>query len=121
MDDSWIRLHQGDEDRSKFGVPPCELGSYGGEDELEVPPVLKVSRTEEGGTKLSVRECPLRDCLSDGALPRPCEPIQPVDRGLVKVACPEFDLVQNGSTGPLETTADGYRVDTRPFVRGEDC
>ena len=46
----------------------------------------------------------LCDCLSDGALPRPCESVQPVDRGLVKVACPAFDLVENGNTGPFETT-----------------
>ena len=104
MDDPWIRLHQGNEDRSKFGVPPSELGGYGGEDELQVSSVLKVPRTEEGSTKMPIREHPLRNCLSDGALPRPCEPIQPVDRGFMKVACPEFNLVQNGYMGPLETT-----------------
>ena len=75
MGDFWVRLHQRDEDRSKLGISPCELSSNGGENELEVPPVLEVSRTEEGSAKSSVCERPLRDCLSDGALPRPCEAI----------------------------------------------
>ena len=105
MDDFWIRLYQRDEDRSKFSISPCELSSDGGENELEVPPVLEVSRTEEGSAKSSVGESPFRDCPSDGALPRPRESIQPVDRWLVKVVCPEFDLVQNGSAGSPETTA----------------
>jgi hypothetical protein len=104
VDDSWIRLDQLYEDRSIFGVFPCELDSQGGEDEVEVAPVLEVSRAEEGGTEPSVCERPLRDGLRDGGLPRSSEPIQPVDRGLVKVARPEFDLVQNGPASSLETT-----------------
>ena len=78
------------------------MGSHGREDELEVPPVLEVSRTKEGGTKLSLRKCPRCDSLGDRTLSHPCESIQPVDGGLVKVACPAFDLVKNGDTRPFE-------------------
>ena len=66
--------------------------------------VLKISRTEERGTKPPIRKQPLRNCLSDSALPRSSEPIQPVDRGPENVVCPEFDLVENGYAGPLKTT-----------------
>ena len=48
-------------------------------------------------------EQPLRNGLRDGALPRSGQPIQPVDGGLAKVPCPEFDGVQNGSACSLET------------------
>ena len=71
---------------------------------MEVASVLKVARTEERGTKLSFCKCPLGDRLSDGALSCPCESIQPVDWGFVKVARPEFNFVQNGPSGFLETT-----------------
>jgi len=91
-------------DRPKFGVPPCKLDGQGGEDEVEIAPVLEVSGAEEGGPKLSVWENPLRDRLRDGGLPRPCQPVQPINWGLVKVPCPEFDLVQNDSAVSLEAT-----------------
>ena len=66
--------------------------------------ILKVSRAEEGGPEPSFCENPLRDRLRDRGLPRPSESIQPVDRRLVKVARPEFDLIQNVAAGPLEAT-----------------
>ena len=78
--------------------------SDGGEDQLEVASVLEVSGAEERGAEPRVCERPLRDRLRDGAFSRPCESIQPVDWGLVKVACPKLDLVQNCSASPLEAT-----------------
>ena len=47
MGDPRIRLHERDEDRSKFGARACELNRKGWEDEAEVPPVPEVSRTED--------------------------------------------------------------------------
>ena len=70
---------------------------------MEVPPVLKVSRAEERGPETSVCEYPLRDRLRYRGLSRSSEPIQPVDRGLIKIAGPKFDLVQNSAASPLET------------------
>jgi hypothetical protein len=102
--DLWIRPYQRDEDRPEFGICPRKLDGQGGEDETEVAPVFKVSGAEEGGTESSLCERPLRDCLSNGALPRSSETVQPVNRGFVKVACPELDLVQDGTAGPLETS-----------------
>ena len=93
MDDLRIRLDQPDEYRSKLGVPPGELDSERGEDGSEVAAVLEVSRAKEGGSQPPVRERPPRDCLCDGALACPSEPIQPVDGGLVEVAGPELDPV----------------------------
>ena len=101
---SWIQLHRRDEVGSKFCVPACELNGQGGEYELEVAPILEVSRTEERGTEPPVCEESLRDRLRDGGLPRPSQAIQPVDGGLVKVPCPEFDLAQDSSTCPLQAT-----------------
>ena len=49
-------------------------------------------------------EHPIGDRLCDGGLPRPGQPVQPVDRRLVEIPCPEFDLVQDGSSGSLQTT-----------------
>ena len=71
---------------------------------MEVAPILKVSRTEERGPELTICEHPLRDRLRDRALPCPSQPIQPVDRRLVEISCPEFDLVQDSSTGSLQAT-----------------
>ena len=79
MSDSWIGPHQRDKDRSKFRVRARELDREGWEDELKVAPIREVSRTEERGTKLSVCERSLRDRLCDGTLPRPGQPVQPVD------------------------------------------
>ena len=71
---------------------------------MEVASVLEVSGTEEGGTESSVSEHPFCDSLCDRALSCPSKPIQPIDRGLPKVADPEFDPVQNCSARTLETT-----------------
>ena len=104
VDDFWIGLDQLDEDRSKLGVSSGELDSQGWEDGLEGPPVLEVSGAEEGCTQPPIRERPLRDRLCNSALPRPGETVQPVDRGLVEVAGPEFDFVQNCCARSFETT-----------------
>ena len=95
MDDFGIRLDQLDEDRPKLGVPSGELDSQSWKDRLEAPPVLEVSGAEKGGTQPPVRKRPLRNCLCDGTLPSPSEPVQPVDGGPVEVTGPEFDFVQN--------------------------
>ena len=47
---------------------------------------------------------PLCNCLCNGALPCPSQPIQPVNWGFVKVPCPELNLIQDTSAGSLETT-----------------
>ena len=67
---------------------------------------MEVSGAKEGGTEPAICECPLGGRLCDGSLPRPSEPIQPVDGGFifVKVVDPELDLVQNCCTRSLETT-----------------
>ena len=97
-------MDQRDEGGSKLGVPPCELDSEGGEDELKVAPIQKVSRAEERGPEVSIRERPLRDRLCDCAFARPSQPIQPVDRRFIEIPFPEFDLIQDCSTGSLQTT-----------------
>ena len=104
MDDLWIGLDQLDEERSKLGVPPGELDGQGWEDGLEVPAVLEVPRAEEGCTQPPICKGPFRDRLRNGALPRPCETVQPVDGGFVEVAGPEFDFVQNCCPCSSETT-----------------
>ena len=104
MDDSRIRLHQWDEDRPKFCVPACKLDRKGWENELEVAPIQEVPRAEERGSELSICEYPLRDRLRNGALPRPGQPVQPVDAGLTRVLCPEFNSVQDGSARSFEAT-----------------
>ena len=65
---------------------------------------MEVSGAKEGGTESPVYERPLGGRLCDGSLPRPGEPIQPVDGGLVKVVDPEFDRVQNCGTRSFEAT-----------------
>ena len=104
MSDSWIRPHQRDKDRPKFGVRACELDREGWKDELKVASIQEVSRTEERGTKLSFCENPLRDLLRDSALPRPGQPIQPIDRRLAEIPCPKLDPVQDGFASSPQTT-----------------
>ena len=104
MDDSRIRLHQWDEDRPKFCVPACKLDRKGWENELEVAPIQEVPRAEERGSELSICEYPLRDRLRNGALPRPGQPVQPIDGGLIEIPRPELDLVQDSSASSLQTT-----------------
>jgi hypothetical protein len=93
VDNLWIRFYQRQEDRPNLDVLALELDGKGGENELEVTPVQEVSGAEEGGPKLSFRECPLRGCLRDGALPRSGQPVQPVDRAAAIKIYPEFDIV----------------------------
>ena len=71
---------------------------------MEVAPVFEISGAEEGSTEPFVPEYPLSDRLSDGALPRSGESIEPVDRGFVRVACTEFALIHGGPAGPLKAT-----------------
>ena len=104
MDDIWIRSDHLDKGGSKLGVCPRELDREGREDRSEVPPVFKISGAKEGGTESAICECPLGGRLCDGSLPRPSEPIQPVDGGLVKVVNPEFDRVQNCGTRSFQAT-----------------
>ena len=80
------------------------MDGQGWEDGLEAPPVLEVPRAEEGCTQLPVRKRPFSDGLCDGALPRPGETVQPVYRGLVEVAGPELDFIQNCCPCSSETT-----------------
>ena len=95
INNSWIRSDQRDKDRSELGIFACELYSKSGEYVVEVAPIQEVSRTEEGGTELSIYEHPLRNRLRDRALACPGQPVQPVDRRPVEVPRPELDLVQD--------------------------
>jgi hypothetical protein len=58
-------------------VPVCELEGEGGENILDVSPVLEISRTEETRAELPVREAGLSERLGDGRLPGPRETVQP--------------------------------------------
>ena len=104
VDESWIGMNQWDEGGSELGVSTCKLDRKSREDEVEVAPIREVPRTEERGSKLTVCEHPFCDRLGDGALPGPGQPVQPIDGRLVEIPCPDFDLVQDSSTGSLQTT-----------------
>ena len=80
---------------SKVGVLVCELESKGGKYEVEVAAVLEVSGTKEGCSQEAISEDTLSDGLGDGRLPRPGEPIEPEDGGLVEVFSPRLDLGQD--------------------------
>ena len=86
---------------------------------MEITPVQVVPRTEERGTELPSCKHPLCDRLCDCTLPCPSQPIQPVDRRLVKVLCPEFDLIQDGPAGPLQTTVTVAMTILGPLRTGE--
>ena len=73
---------------SKVGVFVCELESKGGKYKVEVAAVLEVSGTKEGGSQETISEDTLGDSLSDRRLPRPGEPIEPEDGGLVEIFSP---------------------------------
>ena len=66
---------------------------------MEVTPVLVIPRTKERSA-----ESPVRDRLRDRRFACPGKPVQPVDLGCARAPGPVFDLVQNGYTGPLETS-----------------
>ena len=70
---------------------------------MEVTSVLKISRAKERGAKLPIREHPFCNRLCDGGLPRPGQPVQPVNGRLVEAPGPVFNPVQNGPARPLET------------------
>ena len=93
MGDCGIGPGQRDEDGLKFGVCACELNGKGGEDGLEVAPILKISGTEERSAEPSVCECPFRNRLRYGGFSCPSRPVQPVDSGFVGALCPEFNFV----------------------------
>ena len=84
MSDPWIGLDQRDEVQSKVGVLARKLDGGGGENEVEVAPILEITRAEERGTKLSVRQRPFGDRFGDTSLPCPSDPVQPADGGLAK-------------------------------------
>ena len=90
---------------SKVGVFVCQLESEGGKYELQVAPVLEVSRTKEGRSEESISKHTFGDCLSDRRLPRPGEPIEPEDRGLVEIFSPRLDLVQDSLPCAPETAS----------------
>ena len=71
---------------------------------MEVAPVQEVPRTKEGGPELSICKHSLRNRLRDRTLPRPGQPVQPVDRRFVKISRPELNLIQDSSAGSLQTT-----------------
>ena len=54
-----------------------KLESERWKDCLKITPVLKVPRTEEAGTKPSIRKTHLSERLGDGRLSCPSEAIQP--------------------------------------------
>ena len=102
MGNPWIGPDKRDKERSEIGVLSRKLDGEGGEDQVEVAPVLEIPGAEEGGTELSTRERPLRNCLCDGCLPRSGQPIQPVDGRFVEVPSPVFNGIQNSPARPLE-------------------
>jgi hypothetical protein len=71
----------------------CELDGQGGKDQLDIVLMLQVPRTKERGTKLSIRERPFRDRLSNSRFPSPGQSIQPVDGCPAEIPGPELDLV----------------------------
>jgi len=81
-------LKEGDESGSEFREFVGQLEGEGGEDEVQVAAVLKVTRTEEGRSELTVGEDPLADCLGDRGFASPSEPVQPEDRRLIGVFGP---------------------------------
>ena len=82
----------------------CELNGEGGEDKLEIAPVLEVSGAEERSPEPPIGRQPLCDRLRDSGLSRSGQSVQPVDRRLVEVTRPEFNLVENCGTGILKTS-----------------
>ena len=80
---------------SKVGVLVCELESKGGKYEAEVAAVFEVSRTKEGRSQETISEDTIGDGLSDRRFPRPGEPVQPEDGGLVEVFSPRLDVGQD--------------------------
>ena len=93
MGNCGIGLGQRDEDGSKFGICARKLDGKGREDESKVTPVPKVPGTEVRGAEPTVRECPFCNCLRDRGLSCPGQPVEPVDGGFFKVACPELNFV----------------------------
>ena len=89
---------------SKVGVLVRELERKGGEDEVEVATVLKISGTKKGCSQETIGEHTFRDGLSDGRLPCPGKAVQPEDGGCVRVFSPRLDLVQDSFTGSPEAT-----------------
>ena len=83
-----IRLEEGDQGRSKFGVLVSELKGEGGKDVVDVPTVFEIARTEEGRSESPVGEDAFGGGLGDRRLASPGEPVQPVDRRHVEVFGP---------------------------------
>ena len=62
---------------SEAWVPASELEGKGGENCLEITPVLVVSRTEETRAEYSIRKADLRKRLGNCWLPSSCETVEP--------------------------------------------
>ena len=62
---------------------------------MEVAAVLEVSGTKEGRSQETISEDTLGGGLSNRRFPRPGEPVQPEDGGLVEIFSPRVDLAQN--------------------------
>ena len=88
MCDIRVRLEEGDQGRSKFGIFVSELEGESGEDVTEVPTVLEIARTEEGRSESPVCKDAFGGALCDRRLAGPGEPVQPVYRRQVEVFGP---------------------------------
>ena len=96
-----VRSKERDEDGSKFEVLVCELESESGEDVMEVSAIFEIARAEEGCSQPPVSEDALGNRLGDRGLAGPCEPVQPVDGGHVRIFRPRFDVFQNSVPRPF--------------------
>jgi hypothetical protein len=71
---------------SEFWVPVGELEGEGGENVLDISPVLEISRTEETRAELPVCKAILSESLGDGRLASPRETVKP-ENALVGFIC----------------------------------
>ena len=102
-----------------------ELEGKGGEDGLEVVPVVEVARTEEARSELSVCEAHFRKRLSNSGLAGSGETVEPEDVFILLVVQPAFELSEDAASGPphasLSVTAEVFRVGAvrHPVETGE--
>ena len=99
---------------SERAIPMCELEGKGGEDGLEIVPIVEIARTEETSSELSVCEAYFRKRLGNSGLPGSGEAVEPEDVFILFVVYPAFELGKNVSSGPphapLSVNADVFRV-----------
>ena len=72
---------------------------------MEVAAVLEVSGTKEGRSQETISEDTLGGGLSNRRFPRPGEPVQPEDGGLVEVLSPRLYLAQDSLARAPEATS----------------